>query len=287
VQAISCFAVSAEDPRIVEPTGLNILPVEQFYAREAQLWPASEDKWHSDMQSEVVRLERALGRGEGKRALDCTCGGGPQALALTILGWNVTGTDATQASIAAASARASKLGLSAVFRRLDVMELAQLPTDFDLVISCMALDNLIGDGEMEMALGLMAARLRRGGRCHIRLRNFDHLMALRLRYEAKEVRRDGPRIRMRVEDWAYESDRHLVYIQAYLSEPGPPWDSAHIALRRRMCAKPTSNPRLQLRGLPISRSWNRPASGSRTSWWRPSNSSCQRHSLVVPAGENI
>jgi len=216
-------------------SGLHILSVDEFYTRAAELWPETETRWKAGVDAEAERLRELFGDGVGRSALDCTCGEGVQALALARLGWQVTGTDRVEESLATARGRAEDLGLALKFRCCDVRELAAACLDrFDLVLSCMALDNLIEDCAVEHAISSMAGRLTAGGSCFIRLRDFEQLMLRRPRYEVREERETASGRRLRLEDWHYEDDQHVVYVQAYLAESARPWETEHIALRRRI-----------------------------------------------------
>lgn len=234
----------------MESTGLHILSVDEFYARAAALWPETESRWRAGIEAEAERLHELFSEGVGRSALDCTCGEGTQALALARLGWQVTGTDCVEASLATAAARAEGLGLAVNFARCDVRELGATSLGrFDLVLSCMALDNLVEDGAIEAAIYSMAGRLAAGGNCYIRLRDFGQLMSRRLRYEVREERETASGRRLRLEDWHYEDDNHVVYVQAYLADAARPWETEHIALRRRIVRRTDLEAALHAAGL--------------------------------------
>src|SRR5215470_11307008 len=121
-------------------SGLHILSVDEFYTRAAELWPETETRWKAGVEAETERFRELFGQGAGRRALDCTCGEGAQVLALARRSWQVTGT--VQRSLATAAGRAEELGLAVAFGCCDVRELGSAGIGrFDLVLTCMALDN--------------------------------------------------------------------------------------------------------------------------------------------------
>jgi hypothetical protein len=112
---------------------------------------------------------------------------------------------------------------------------------FDWVISCMALDNLIEDAAILQALHQFRQILQPGGRCYLRLRDFDHVLAMKLRYEVREERLLPHGRVLRLEDWIYESDSHVVNIYVFLHEDerksGYRWETTAFGYRRRALRK--------------------------------------------------
>jgi ubiquinone/menaquinone biosynthesis C-methylase UbiE len=218
------------------------LPPAEFYRALTEHMNAvdpswMEDAWQRQVGQERAHLGRVLGHGEGRAVLDCSCGTGAQAIALAQLGWSVTGTDIDPAALVAARRHADRVVVAADFQLCDLRELDNcFRRQFDLVMSCMALDNLIEDADLHLALAGMYGALKPGGSCYIRLRDFDHLLAVRPRYEVKAERvlPGGKGIRM--EDWEYEDEGFPVYVQVFLKEDREarhPWISTAFRLRRR------------------------------------------------------
>jgi len=226
---------------------LEILSADVFYTQVAaymqRLDPTWDNgDWRTHIATEQAILASALGPADGRTVLDASCGTGRQALALASLGWRVTAVDYTPAAIQIAQDRARQLDLSVTFQIADMRQLStSVPTTFDWVISCMALDNLLEDGEIQAAISQFWQVLRPDGRCYIRLRDFDHLLAVQPRYEMREERVLPSGRVLRLEDWIYESATQVICIYVFLHEDqtklGYRWDTSAYGYRRRALQK--------------------------------------------------
>ncbi len=221
-----------------------ILSADEFYSREEQYLRAVDPdrEWENYTENETWEtslLSAALGAGQGKTALDCSCGSGNQTVTLARLGWQVTATDITEIYMAEARRRAQAANLPIRFLACDMRRLEQcFGAEFDCVVTCMALDNIPEDEGIRQALRAMRAVLKPGGKLYIRLRDFDYLMSDRPRYEFDEEIPLSYGKLYRMEDWAYESDGvHVVDIHVYWlrddRKSGYPWSSEIFAYRRR------------------------------------------------------
>jgi hypothetical protein len=78
-------------------------------------------------------------------------------------------------------------------------------------------------------------------RCYLRLRDFDHLLSVRPRYDVKEERAVRYGRVIRLEDWLYESEQHVVNAWVFLREDtrkqGYRWETTVFAYRRRALRK--------------------------------------------------
>jgi SAM-dependent methyltransferase len=200
-----------------------------------------EDRVQRALATERTLLAQVLGRGDGRTVLDCSCGGGTQAIPLAELGWRVTGTDVSAAALSGAQHRAERSGVSVDWHVVDMRELGSLFTrEFDWVVSCMALDNILSDDGLRQAAQAMYDVLKPGGRCYLRLRDFDHLLTVRPRYEFKEERIVPNGRAIRLEDWLFDGE-HLVDAWVFLHEDsrktGYQWQTTVFAYRRRALRK--------------------------------------------------
>ncbi|MFL5804656.1 MAG: class I SAM-dependent methyltransferase [Roseiflexaceae bacterium] len=226
---------------------VEILSADLFYTHVAaymqQLDPTWDNgDWRTHIATEQAVLVDVLGPANGRSILDASCGTGRQALALATLGWQVTAVDYTPAAVRIAQDRARQLDLHVTFQVGDMRQLStSVPRNFDWAISCMALDNLLQDAEIQTAITELWQVLRPTGRCYIRLRDFDHLLATRPRYELREERALPTGRVLRLEDWIYESDTHVTCIYVFLHEDqrktGYRWETTAFGYRRRALQK--------------------------------------------------
>ena len=225
----------------------QVLSTQEFYTRVAgykyRLDPTwDEEGWQAQVIEEREMLAGAMGEASGQSVLDCSCGSGGQAIPLARLGWQVTATDITEASLDFAKQRAGEEKVSVDFRVCDMRDLQKnFPPSFDWVISCMAIDNLTADEDIQLVIKGMFGTLKPGGKCYIRLRDFDNIMEVKPRYEFCEDRLVPHGRVIRLEDWDYESERHIVCIYVFLWEDyrktGYRWSTDIFSFRRRALRK--------------------------------------------------
>lgn len=226
---------------------VEILSADAFYTQVAaymqRLDPSWDNgDWRAHIEREQAVFTSTLGPANGRTILDASCGTGRQALALASLGWQVTAVDYTAPAVQIAQERAQQLELHLAFQIADMRQLAtSIPSGFDWAISCMALDNLLQDAEIQAAITELWQVLRPDGRCYIRLRDFDHLLAEKPRYEVREERVVANGRVLRLEDWIYESATHAICIYVFLHEDqtksGYRWEMTAYGYRRRALRK--------------------------------------------------
>jgi glycine/sarcosine N-methyltransferase len=234
--------------KTVSVQSFDPLTAEDFYTRTRQYMWEVDPAWEEDRVQQAIAAERihlatVLGDGSGKLALDCSCGPGTQAIPLAELGWQVTGIDATPAVLAGARTRAEGMGVIADWGLGDMRQLTGLFSTgtFEVIVSCMALDNVLSDEGLLEALHGMHDVLTPTGRCYLRLRDFDHLLEVRPRYEFREERMVPFGRVIRLDDWLYENEQYVVNTWVFLREDarkgGYRWDTAAFAYRRRALRK--------------------------------------------------
>ena len=131
-------------------------------------WSAA--KWHGGVIADLLTARGIT----GGHLLDCTCGVGTQALSLAALGYRVIGADVSAAAIDRARAEASARGLDVELAVRDVRD--HIDGVFDVVISCdNALPHLLGDEDLERALGSIHGCLQPGGLLLTSIRDYDSL----------------------------------------------------------------------------------------------------------------
>ena len=238
-----------------------ILPVPEYYARmngyivKVGLPYSQEDV--KDWASEEQTLRAVMGDAAGRSALDCSCGWGKQAIALAKLGWCATATDVSDSSMDFARRCAGDEKVDIAFRACDMRDLGRhFQGAFDWAVSCFALYELQTDEEIRQALYGVYAALKPSGQFYVRLRDMDFLMEELPRHVFKgEKRVENGRI-ICIEDWDYESDTHVVALEAFLREdetrdPGDHfrWTTETIGVRKRVLRKAELERLLRLVGF--------------------------------------
>ena len=242
-----------------------------FYTRvEAYLKSVDSDfNVSSDadaLKLELKRLPLILGDPAGRSVLDLTCGDGTQALALASLGWKVTGLDLTHTFLNITQARAAQQGLSLRLKHHDAR--TPLPADlvdqFDVSISCMALDNIIEEDGFSQALTNLYCALKPGGLCYIRLRHMDFVLDDPSRYDFSWERQLTNGRLIRLEDWLPLDDGTLVNSYLFVLEDHTrdyPYETTVFSYRRRALRKAELLARLEQTGfgevtlLPLEAPW--------------------------------
>jgi 2-polyprenyl-3-methyl-5-hydroxy-6-metoxy-1,4-benzoquinol methylase len=136
-------------------------------------------------EQEVAFLVGTLGLGPGTRVLDVGCGPGRHSLALARRGVPVEGIDLSPDFVRLAREAATKEGLPAVFRELDVRDL-DAAGEYDAVVClCQGGFGLLGGDAEEDVLRRIARAARPGGA--VALTAFSLAFALRWFEEGEEL----------------------------------------------------------------------------------------------------
>ena len=128
-------------------------------------------------QSDVLRgMLEERGAAPPARVWDCTCGIGTQSLGLAGLGYRVTASDLSPASVDRARLEASQRHLSLDLAVHDIRQPPPWVNCFDAAISCdNALPHLLADADLRQALTGLAAALRPGAVLAVGIRDYDAL----------------------------------------------------------------------------------------------------------------
>lgn len=174
----------------------------------------------------IERLLRSRRPQAGERLLDFTCGIGTQALPLARLGYQVTGTDISPASIRRAKAEAARRGIEAAF----VCREAKAPwagSRFDFAIS--ADNSLAHFSKSDLAAALASVRscLKPGAAFLASIRDYDSLRLSRPR--ATPVRdllgADPPRITGQL--WSWSECGGQLSVELFILERQDEW-TTHV-----------------------------------------------------------
>lgn len=169
---------------------------------------AADYHWLESGQANALSV--VARHGGGTRILDCACGTGTDAVALSRSGHRVWASDGSAAMVDAARRRVTGAGVDVPVEQCRWRELpGRFPEPFDLVLCLGNSISHLGGDEMVASFRGMAGVLAGGGRLVLNARNWEKLRRdrPRLTYPDQVVEREGRRcvplyIWSFPEDWA-------------------------------------------------------------------------------------
>ncbi|WP_041624650.1 class I SAM-dependent methyltransferase [Stackebrandtia nassauensis] len=164
----------------------------EFYDDFAEAYDGMFADWDASIARQARVFAALLGEA-GQTILDCSCGIGTQALGLAALGFHVTGTDISPASVARARREAAARGVALPTAAADMRALPFLDDSFDAVL-CVdnALCHVLDADGVVTALRETRRVLRGGGRLILSVRDYDEARRSRPRRTPPQLsRRDG------------------------------------------------------------------------------------------------
>lgn len=195
------------------------------------------DQWEMALRRQGHALD-ALIRSllpDARDVLDCSCGIGTQAIGLSLLGYQVTGTDISELSVRRAAGTADRLGTSLTLAVADFRDLRAIAGEFDVVISCdNAVPHLLDEADVGRALAQMCRKLRPGGLLAVSIRDYDRALIDRPT-TAPPLEIPGPprRLVVRLHEWdAPDSPLYTVRFLILTREPTG-WTVAEHSTRYR------------------------------------------------------
>ena len=195
------------------------------------------DRWDEAVTQQGAALARVIRDADPGAAtvLDCTCGIGTQAIGLAREGFQVTGTDISERSIARARVEAKRLGVQVALGVADIRELAGVAGRFDVVLSAdNALPHLLEDVELASGLAAMRSRLHRDGLLVITTRDYDWALVERPPI-APPLLIAGPprRVVVRLHDWDTPTSSFYTVRFLICTEREGGWSIEHHGARYR------------------------------------------------------
>jgi glycine/sarcosine N-methyltransferase len=169
--------------------------------------------WEERLAYELPFIERQLTASDAQRILDVACGTGMHAIALAQRGYQVTGVDLSSRMIERAQANAAVAGCDVRFIVAGFGGLAtQVGRGFDALL-CLgnSLPHLLTAEALHETLADFAAVLRPGGLLLIQNRNFDAVMAGRVRWMAPQAHGEGGRKWLFVRFYDFNTDSTLTF----------------------------------------------------------------------------
>ncbi len=158
---------------------------ENFNISASTFYDSLSEDYHliyKDWDESITKQSKVLdfliekhSRNKVKTILDCTCGIGTQAIGLSQIGYEVTGTDISEKSIERAIEEAGKRNLAMKFGVCNLLELdTKIKGAFDAVLSCdNSLPHLINRDELIKSLKNILSKLKEGGLFIGSIRDYD------------------------------------------------------------------------------------------------------------------
>ncbi|HET6175114.1 MAG TPA: class I SAM-dependent methyltransferase [Gaiellales bacterium] len=191
-------------------------------------WPQSVRR-QGDVLDALIRSE--LGD-EPRRALDCACGIGTQAIGLALRGHDVLATDLSPASVERAAREAAAMGARLA---TGVADFTRLPEQVEGTFACvLACDNAVAhlhrDEDLDRFAAGVLAKLEPGGLAVVSLRDYAPLVAVRS--PGHPVRVGPGTISFQVWEWD-DAGRSYELAQFTLRGEGEHWETACRRTRLR------------------------------------------------------
>ncbi|AZN38803.1 class I SAM-dependent DNA methyltransferase [Paenibacillus albus] len=179
-------------------------------------------------------IQSKLTRTSNTTLLDCSCGIGTQAIGLAQLGYNVSATDISPASVRRAEEEAIARGVKINFGVADFRTLDQdVQGSYDVVLSAdNAIPHLLADEDLRTAFANFHTKLNQNGLLAITIRDYDELSIEKLPSTQPRLFDGGKRIVFQVWDWAQDGKTYTVN-QFILQENNEEWSTKHYRTEYR------------------------------------------------------
>jgi len=206
--------------------------IQSFYDALADRYHLIFDDWDRamDRQGQILGPLLASQTSAGSlKILDCACGIGTQAIALSRLGHRVTGSDLSPVEVARARKEAIQRSQSIDYYVSDMTSLQEITArDFDVVV---ALDNSIPHMSLEeipKATGAIKSVLKPGGLFMASIRDYDRIVLEKPTIQPPAFYSDQGtrRIVHQIWDWI-EDAKYVVHLYITI-QTGNSWGSHHF-----------------------------------------------------------
>lgn len=183
--------------------------LESFYDHLAADYPLIYEDWDASLEAQAKQLDAVLksdGPGEIKNVLDAACGIGTQAIGLAELGYHVTASDISQASIDRAAEESHRRGLDIRFVRCDMRQVdVKTGGGFDALLACdNAVPHLLTEADILDAFRAFYRSLRPGGRAVISSRDYSNMPRNGQLINPRRVHQDGDRRLIVFDVWEFD-----------------------------------------------------------------------------------
>lgn len=192
---------------------------QRFYNSLASHYDKLFLDWQATTREQAVILDKIIKDNcfdENADVLDCACGIGTQAIGLTLLGYNVTASDISDAELAQAKERAAKNCAKIRFEHADFCALSDVFEEKFPVIICMdnALPHMLSEKALEAAVESIVKQMAEGGIFVASIRDYDALLRDKPPYSPPYIHKtaDGQRVSFQTWDWEDDCYRLTQYI---------------------------------------------------------------------------
>jgi SAM-dependent methyltransferase len=187
--------------------------LESFYDQLAADYPLIYQDWEASLKRQAAQLDTVLRGQAGEPAqtvLDAACGIGTQAIGLAELGYRVTASDISQASIDRAADESRRRGLAIAYLRSDMRRIdEQAGGGFDAVIACdNAVPHLPTEADILQAMEAFYRSLKPGGMAMISSRDYAGVPRDGQLINPRRVHVDGDRRLILFDVWDFNGDHY-------------------------------------------------------------------------------
>lgn len=187
--------------------------LESFYDGLAADYPLIYQDWDASLKRQAGELDavlRGVGGGSVRTVLDAACGIGTQAIGLAELGYQLTGSDISQASLDRAAEESRRRGLKISFLQSDMRSVHDLAGDgFDAVIACdNAVPHLETEADILQAMRAFHKSLRPGGVALISSRDYAGMPRQGELINPRRVHLQGNHRVILFDVWAFDGDHY-------------------------------------------------------------------------------
>ncbi len=194
-----------------------------FYDNLAEQYDKLFLDWEAATPEQAAILDKIFsnyGFGRSARVLDCACGIGTQAIGLASLGYDVTGSDISDAELEQAKERAAEGGVGIRLEQADFRSLSDAFSEqFDIVIAMdNALPHMLTREDLNAAVSSIADRIRAGGIFVASIRDYDSLLEDKPPYSPPYIHRTGEGQRVSFQTWTWTGD--IYHLVQYIIDDG-------------------------------------------------------------------
>ena len=198
--------------------------IQTFYDNLASQYDKLFLDWDESTREQADILDRIfVSNGFDKSAtiLDCACGIGTQAVGLASIGYNVTGSDISNAELLEAKKRAEKNGVDIRFEHADFRALSDtFDEKFDIVIAMdNALPHMLTEDDFEAAIKSIVDRLSDDGMFVASIRDYDAVLRDKPSYSPPYIHKTDKGQKVSFQTWTWEGENYRL-IQYIIDDEG-------------------------------------------------------------------